>query len=228
MLRSYCTFLPATPKCASMELTCVVAHSRATSVRRGNSPNVFVNGTHKTDFMSLWIRPCFVLPVCMWSRLSLLKQLDDSVPALLFTLVCLRSSCTGCWGGLCSQRTDLRSDASCAHRYRLLFLALLRQILDAVDEELVGADVGPAGFYHPTAELHQLAEDAEIIIIKVQQKKSILFTELSHNTQLLIESHEKLNKASKDLEFWIIPTSGSESQLFKAIRLLSKRKAEQL
>lgn len=211
---------------------CVLVHSRATSVRRGNSLNVFVNGTHKTDFMSLWIQACFMLPVCMWSRLSLLKQLDDSVPARY----CLHwrvyvppvQRYTGCWGGLCSKRTDVRSDASCAHRYRLLFLALLRQILDAVDEELVGADVGPAGFYHPTAELHQLVEDTEIIIIKVQQKKSILFTELSHNTQLLIESHEKLNKASKDLEFWIIPTSGSESQLFKEIRLFSKWKAEQL
>lgn len=90
---------------------------------------------------------------------------------------------------------------ACAHRYRLLLLALLRQILDAVDEELVGADVGPAGFYHPTAELHQLVEDAKIIVIKAQQKKRILFTELLHNAQLLIELHEKLNKASKDLEF---------------------------
>lgn len=117
---------------------------------------------------------------------------------LLFTLVCLRSSGAELHRLL---RRPLRCDSSCAHRYRLLFLALLRQILDAVDEELVGADVGPAGFYHPTAELHQLVEDVEIIIIKVQQKKGILFTELSHNTQLLIESHEKLNKASKDLEF---------------------------
>lgn len=44
-----------------------------------------------------------------------------------------------------------------AHRYHLLFLALLGQVLDAVDKELVGADVGPAGLNHPTAQLHQLA-----------------------------------------------------------------------
>lgn len=65
----------------------------------------------------------------------------------------------------------MRSEASCAHRYRLLLLALLRQILDAVDEELVGADIDPAGFYHPTAELHQLVEETEIIILKSAAKK---------------------------------------------------------
>lgn len=42
------------------------------------------------------------------------------------------------------------------HRNHLLFLALLGQVLDAVDEELVGADVGPAGLDHPAAQLHQL------------------------------------------------------------------------
>lgn len=45
------------------------------------------------------------------------------------------------------------------HRNHLLFLALLGQVLDAVDEELVGADVGPAGLDHPAAQLHQLGED---------------------------------------------------------------------
>lgn len=111
-----------------------------------------------------------MLPVCMWSRLSLLKQLDDSVPArycllLRHVYVPPVQSHTG----LCSER----SDATCAHRYRLLLLALLRQILDAVDEELVGTDVGPAGFYHPTAELHQLVGDTEIIIKSATKKHSI-------------------------------------------------------
>lgn len=75
--------------------------------------------------------------------------------------------CTGC----CREDTDLRSDAGCAHRYRLLLLALLGQILDAVDEKLVGADVDSAGFYHPTAELHQLVEETEIIVLKRATKK---------------------------------------------------------
>lgn len=46
--------------------------------------------------------------------------------------------------------------AASAHRYHLLLLALLGQVLDAVNKELVGADVGPAGLDHPTAQLHQL------------------------------------------------------------------------
>lgn len=62
-------------------------------------------------------------------------------------------------------------DASCAHRYRLFLLALLRQILDTIDEELVGADVDSASFYHPTAELHQLVEETEIIILKRATQK---------------------------------------------------------
>lgn len=37
------------------------------------------------------------------------------------------------------------------HRDRLILLALLRQIPDAVDEELVGADVRLPCFDHPTA-----------------------------------------------------------------------------
>lgn len=101
---------------------------------------------------------------------------------LLFTLLCLRSASAELQSavrllkrGLCGERADLRSDASRAHRYRLLLLALLRQVLDAVDEELVGADVGPASFYHPTAQLHQLEEETKIITLKVQQE-SILFT----------------------------------------------------
>lgn len=44
------------------------------------------------------------------------------------------------------------------HRNHLLLLALLGQVLDAVDEELVGADVGPSGLDHPAAQLHQLGE----------------------------------------------------------------------
>ena len=49
-----------------------------------------------------------------------------------------------------------RWSSAAAHRYHLLFLALLGQVLDAVDEKLVGADVGPAGLDHPAAQLHQL------------------------------------------------------------------------
>lgn len=37
------------------------------------------------------------------------------------------------------------------HRDRLVLLALLRQIPDAVDEEFVGADVRLPGFNHATA-----------------------------------------------------------------------------
>lgn len=50
------------------------------------------------------------------------------------------------------------ANAASAHRYHLLLLALLGQVLDAVDEKLVGADVGPASFDHPAAQLHQLEE----------------------------------------------------------------------
>lgn len=82
----------------------------------------------------------------------------------------------------------MRSDASCAHRYRLLLLALLRQILDAIDEELVGTDVDSAGVYHPTAELHQLVEKNRNNNFKGATKKIILFTELLYNAQLLIET----------------------------------------
>lgn len=46
---------------------------------------------------------------------------------------------------------SFEDDAASAHRYHLLFLALLRQVLDAINKELVGADVGPAGLDHPTA-----------------------------------------------------------------------------
>lgn len=46
--------------------------------------------------------------------------------------------------------------AACTHRYHLLFLALLGQVLDAINKKLVGADVGPSGLNHPTAQLHQL------------------------------------------------------------------------
>lgn len=46
--------------------------------------------------------------------------------------------------------------AASPHRYHLLFLALLGEILDSIDKELVGADVGPASLDHPTAQLHQL------------------------------------------------------------------------
>lgn len=50
------------------------------------------------------------------------------------------------------------ASAGSAHRYHLLLLALLGQVLYAVDEKLVGADVGPASFDHPAAQLHQLEE----------------------------------------------------------------------
>lgn len=48
------------------------------------------------------------------------------------------------------------SIVSSTHRNHLLFLALLGQIFDAVNKELVGADVRPASLNHPTAQLHQL------------------------------------------------------------------------
>lgn len=47
------------------------------------------------------------------------------------------------------------------HRYHLLFLALLGQVFDAVDKELVGAHISPAGLNHPTAQLHQLMGGAK-------------------------------------------------------------------
>lgn len=53
---------------------------------------------------------------------------------------------------------SFEDSATSAHRYHLLFLALLGQVLDAVNKELVGADVGPASLDHPAAQLHQLAE----------------------------------------------------------------------
>lgn len=56
--------------------------------------------------------------------------------------------------------------AASAHRYHLLLLALLGQVLDAVDEKLVGADVGPASLDHPAAQLHQLEEG-----VKKKKKK---------------------------------------------------------
>lgn len=50
---------------------------------RENSPNDFVNeNSRKTDFMSLCMSPRDMLPACTWSRLSFLKQLDDSEPVL--------------------------------------------------------------------------------------------------------------------------------------------------
>lgn len=51
--------------------------------------------------------------------------------------------------------------AASAHRYHLLLLALMGQVLDAIDEKLVGADVGPASFDHPAAQLHQLEEGGQ-------------------------------------------------------------------
>lgn len=51
------------------------------------------------------------------------------------------------------------------HRYRFLFLALLRKVLDAVNKELVGADVGSAGLDHPAAQLHQLMRQGDIKIL---------------------------------------------------------------
>lgn len=42
------------------------------------------------------------------------------------------------------------------HRDHFILLALLRQIPDAVDKELVGADICFPRFNHPTAQLHQL------------------------------------------------------------------------
>jgi len=78
--------------------------------------------------------------------------------------------------------TDLRSVlkdcATSTHRYRLLFLALLGQVLDAVNKELVGADVGPASLDHPTAQLHQLVWERNTIILTLDiQQKHCLFRE---------------------------------------------------
>lgn len=48
-----------------------------------SSLNVFLRENHKTGFRSLCFQPCepsaLKSPVCMWSHLSRLKQLDDSV-----------------------------------------------------------------------------------------------------------------------------------------------------
>lgn len=208
---------------------CVLAHSRATSVRRGNSPNVFVNGTHKTDFMSLWIQPCFMLPVVTPVTFKTAGWIGACT--LLFTLACLRSSSA-------EMHRLLRRPLQQAHRS-----ALRRQLCSPISSPLsCTAATDPWCRWRRACwrwrrpgrllSSHCRASPAGgrrgNNHYKSATKKSILFTELSHNTQLLIESHETLNKASKDLEFWIIPTSGSESQLFKEIRLLSKWKAEQL
>lgn len=90
----------------------------------------------------------------------------------------------------------------CAHRYRLLFLALLRQILDAIDKEFVGADVDSAGFYHPSTELHQLVEEMERIIFKNGTEKKIPCTGLLYNAQILIEFIKTLNKTLTRLKFF--------------------------
>lgn len=84
-----------------------------------------------------------------------------------------------------SECTDWKTSA---HRYRLLFLALLGQVLDAVNKELVGADVGPAGLDHPAAQLHQLVvveRNIKIITLNTQQKRR-LFKEshVLHNARL--------------------------------------------
>ena len=44
-----------------------------------------------------------------------------------------------------------QTDTQEPHRDHFILLALLRQIPDAVDEELVGADIGLPCFNHPTA-----------------------------------------------------------------------------
>lgn len=46
---------------------------------------------------------------------------------------------------------DTIPDSSEPHRDHLVLLALLRQIPDAVDEELVGADIRLPRLNHPTA-----------------------------------------------------------------------------
>lgn len=60
--------------------------------------------------------------------------------------------------GDCSARKLLHSltFGKDTHRYDLLFLALLGQVLDTIYEELVGTDVRPASLDHPAAQLHQL------------------------------------------------------------------------
>lgn len=61
---------------------------------------------------------------------------------------------------MCTLEPSVEDDAGSAHRYHLLLLALLGQILDAIYKKLVGTDVGPAGFNHPAAQLHQLVEES--------------------------------------------------------------------
>lgn len=71
--------------------------------------------------------------------------------------------------------SQMQDSAAPTHRYRLLFFALLGQVLNAVHKELVGADVGPACLDHPTAQLHQL-EGAKIKIITLNtQQEPCLF-----------------------------------------------------
>lgn len=147
----------------------------------------------------------------------------------MFTFLKCRATrmCTSCWNDPCREHTDV----SCAHRYCLL-LALLWQILDAVDEELVGADVDSAGFYHPTAELHQLVfQETEIILLVKCNNKAFYLQSFSDTAINIMPDNNRYykesNRAWKHLEFWIILTTGPESQLFKGICLLLKWKVEQ-
>lgn len=111
----------------------------------------------------------------MWSHLSCFKQLDDSVSGqqcLYCSAVIIHMGnhrnvhrwATICWEvnpsnipqWIYSFELSFEANVGSAHRYHLLFLALLGQVLDAIDKKFVGADIGSAGLNHPTAQLHQL------------------------------------------------------------------------
>lgn len=106
--------------------------------------------------------------LCVWTILFILLHCNYSCEKSLectskdrWTVSCWEDDPLDIPRGMHTFELQFWSSFTATHRYHLLFLALLGQVLDAVDEELVGADVGPASLDHPAAQLHQLARGGE-------------------------------------------------------------------